>query len=906
MLEDCPDDDTLVRFHLGQLSDDECASFEAHLAACPECCGLLATAFSAAPEFERLQSRYELLEQVGRGSQGVVYRAMDHELERQVALKVFDLDAETDETSRAARLDRMRKEAQCLAQLSHPRIVPVYEVGTLGGHAYISMQWVDGNPLSQWAANRSGREVLKTLTAVGSALSAAHRSRVLHRDLKPSNILVDDDGLPTLVDFGLATVTHDVAQSSSGTEASPQELTTTRSRAGTPLYMAPEQHDGAPASLASDQYSLCVVMYEALVGLPPFVAATAEQVADLKKGGLECWAELTTRVPSRVARAIARGLRPHPEDRWESVAALVETLERSRRGLRWDYAVAGLAAAGLLVSLALSGSRPLPSSRAVADDCPAFDLPLWTESDRELAATRLRPDVAAYLETNQRNYLAGLDQRYDEACTRGNDRVMECLREQAKAVGDTLARLPRAPEREVPGLRKRLERLARPSLCDDSDGLVAPGAAYRESVRTELDEILWRFGDYRQSDLERTTELLSRARAAGEVELVAEAWFTHARVLKREFRSREAYGAYQEAFHAAAESNWPHLALTAALYAADAAIVSGDPEAGRRWLRLTEAWFERAGDDPALRAHAWRVQARVAEPRESERLLRRAVEQYGRLREPKVVATLHQLAIARLAAQDAQGAQQALEEARSAVPDGGPGPWADAFCLEAAVANLQDRFEDRNRLQSQCVDAWTEVAGNLHHQAISARVNFARFLLWDGRVDEAERQLAGILDRLESTPGQHHWLLEQLRAVLGRVLVRQGRTEGGLALFRRNLAELEVSQDLHGYARALQEIALALIEIDEYVLARRHLLARQGVLRELNPGEPTLEKALNQEELAMALQGLGKLEEARQACQIAVDILDRVGPVGDRYRGSILVRMDRLDRELAERAWSEM
>jgi len=206
---------------------------------------------------------YELLEELGRGGMGVVYRAHQKSLGRIVAVKMMLRG----ERASAADMSRFRSEAESAAQLDHPHIVPVYDVGEVGGQPYFSMKFVDGQTLSAKLAEGpiSAREAATILLPVCRAIAEAHRRGVLHRDLKPSNIIIDQAGLPHVTDFGLAKRL-----------SADESLTRTGAILGTPNYMAPEQAAGrrGHVSPASDVYSLGTILYQMLVGRPPFQAAT--------------------------------------------------------------------------------------------------------------------------------------------------------------------------------------------------------------------------------------------------------------------------------------------------------------------------------------------------------------------------------------------------------------------------------------------------------------------------------------------------------------------------------------------------------------------------------------------------------------------------------------------------------
>ena len=205
---------------------------------------------------------YELLEEVGRGGMGIVYRARQKSLDRTVAVKMLlrrDL-------ATAADLARFRSEAEAAARLDHPGIVSIFEVGECGGHPFYSMRFIEGTTLAKRLATGGvlPREAATILARVAEAVDAAHRGGVLHRDLKPSNILIDAAGKPHVSDFGLA----------KRIEAD-QDVTHTGAILGTPCYMSPEQAAGSRGDVGptSDVWSLGAILYQTLTGRPPFQAA---------------------------------------------------------------------------------------------------------------------------------------------------------------------------------------------------------------------------------------------------------------------------------------------------------------------------------------------------------------------------------------------------------------------------------------------------------------------------------------------------------------------------------------------------------------------------------------------------------------------------------------------------------
>jgi serine/threonine protein kinase/Flp pilus assembly protein TadD len=261
---------------------------------------------------------YELLEVIGRGGQGVVYRARQKSLNRTVALKVIGLGHWATE----GHLRRFRREAEAAASLDHPGIVPIYEIGERDGSCYFSMKFVEGGQLDEVSKREpmSMRRAVELIAKVARTVHYAHEHSILHRDIKPGNILLDQKGEPHLTDFGLARLVE--------TEST---VTRTLEVLGTPSYMAPEQAVGNNAAVGtvSDVYGLGAVLYQLLTGHPPFAGGTTYEtiklLLDTEPRQPRLW---NSKIDRDLSTICLKCLEKDPARRYPSALILAEDLER--------------------------------------------------------------------------------------------------------------------------------------------------------------------------------------------------------------------------------------------------------------------------------------------------------------------------------------------------------------------------------------------------------------------------------------------------------------------------------------------------------------------------------------------------------------------------------------------------
>ncbi len=273
----------------------------------------------------RFLGEYELLEEIARGGMGVVYLARQDKLNRLVALKLIRAGS----LAGADDLRRFRKEAEAIAELDHPHIIPIYEIGQEDDQPYFSMKLVEGGNLTQHIPRLKDdpRAVAALMAKVARAVHYGHQRTILHRDIKPSNILLDEHDEPYVTDFGLAKrIGPD-----SGTAA-----TVTGAVMGTPAYMPPEQARGGTKSVttAADVYSLGATLYEALTGQAPFAGDSAgeimRQVLDQEPARPR---SINSKLDRDLETICLKCLAKEPARRYGSAEALADDLERWRAGM---------------------------------------------------------------------------------------------------------------------------------------------------------------------------------------------------------------------------------------------------------------------------------------------------------------------------------------------------------------------------------------------------------------------------------------------------------------------------------------------------------------------------------------------------------------------------------------------
>ncbi len=802
--------------------------------------------------------RYVLVERVGAGGMGTVVRAYDPRLHREVALKRVHRGAIGRDAA-----DRLIREAQAMAQLSHPNVVAVYDVEVIDEAVVIAMEYVAGATLDVWcrARPRTWREIVDTYVEAGRGLHAAHRASLVHRDFKPSNVLVAESGLVKVMDFGLAKPLGDAEPSESAMlafmagDGAAVGLDRTLTRAdtvvGTPRYMAPEQHLGEVAGPPADQYAFCIALWEALTEQRLFEGDTIEALATAKLRGPGPWPGRAG-VPARMGEILARGLAPDRGARWPDMGALLEALRATssaRRG-RAPIVALGLAATAAAVLVAMRGaSSPCAEAGRRMDeswnDARKAELVAAIARTGDPQATDASTRIVAALEHYVAQWSAGARDACDARYVRQeqSDRVLDlrasCLERRRQELDAAVDELVAAPGVLVSAI-DQVYALGSVATCADVEGLQADVAP------------------------------------PDDPELVAEVAAVRGRVAAISARltaghAAEALAAVRELEREPATRAYEPLRLEVALVGARAMARSGEWEAAALALRSTLAAALQIGAD-ALAAEAASnlaglVGSKLQRPDEAQLhgevalALARRQDAGGPLEIR--AATAHASALA--AGAHFEESERLLEDALQIalrVLDPEHPETAQLVGVRGAMLADLGRFAESEASYSRAVEMYGAALGVDHPDTLRAREGRARTLGALGRLAESEAETRAVLESRERSLGRDHPDTAMTRAMLAMTLRGLGREAEAIAMYRAALAsvEAELGADVPLHAEIASNLAIGLMETDPAEANAVFRRARVTLERELGPEHPYVAAAIFNTGKTLALQG--KLEEA--------------------------------------------
>ncbi len=567
---------------------------------------------------------YVVLEPIGSGAMGRVFLALHAQLSRLVALKLMSLPSNA--RAKKATLSRVLREGRALARLNHPNVVTVHSVGEARGHAFVAMELVRGGTLRAWASTqRPWRKVLAVLVQAGRGLSAAHHAGLVHRDFKPDNVLVGEDGIARVTDFGMARSLLEpadlgpLAESAPAAIAVPEPMTLTGALIGTPAYMAPEQLRGAPADVASDQFSFCVTAFECLFGARPFQGETLEALRRSIEEQRTFKVPRSSPVPRRVLRLLTRGLSASAAARHRTLDDLLDALEPRRR--RWAPWL--VAATTVLAAAAITAAALLPGRReaALCDESARWQ-GVWDAVRRaqvEQAFARTALPYAAPAFKQLRAVLDDYTHRWTDTqrqvCLAASVTAsiksqyeLLCLRQRREDVNRLILELSagdRAVVAKAAELSMTLPPLSSCELASETvarPALGAPDAGQVAGLQSSLARarLAWRSG--RLDEAERLAlDVVAKAEPLNLRPVLAEARLVLGEARRQLRREGEDASAL---FAAAIEAETAGLeALAAEGWIALAAASRLRPrETPDRWLALAELAVRRAGSPPDLEA----------------------------------------------------------------------------------------------------------------------------------------------------------------------------------------------------------------------------------------------------------------------------------------------------------------
>ena len=556
--------------------------------------------------------RFELLDKLGEGAMGVVYRARDPELRRELAIKILRTDARPGSTrgSLGVRVDRLREEARALARLSHPNVVKVLGTGTDDGGTWIAMELVVGTSLARLSetAPPTRERALMLLRAAAEGLAAAHAAGLVHRDFKPANVLVAEHGSVKVADFGLAEVVR-AAPTDDGDGSESRSL-----RVGTPRYMAPEQHLGLEVDARADQFAFAVSSWETLAGDAPFAAPSLAELLDaIERGAIA--RRGANAIPMRLRGVLRRALAYRREDRFASMNELLRAWDRALGPQRLAIAVLGVAA--VLVVPWLAGAT---DERCEGTDTRRAFAAIWHDARRSQLGASLRATDVAWAESA----IAGVDAVLDEHARAWiDDAIVTCksapddsvrdrhvvCRDRAIGLTDAwLDRLDDATPQDAERVVAAARLLPRPSDCTDA-AVADDDAVLRRRLADAMAAKL--AGAYAEAAI-IAGEVAETAERDGRALLRCEALFERAQA-EHELGTADVERWFGDAHAIAIAEDAPALAFGPAAGLARFHAQKDRPEQSRTWLRHAESAAARLPTSALRAAELDRIRCALAE-----------------------------------------------------------------------------------------------------------------------------------------------------------------------------------------------------------------------------------------------------------------------------------------------------
>jgi tetratricopeptide (TPR) repeat protein len=828
--------------------------------------------------------RYVVLRRLGAGGMGVVHAAYDPELDRKVAIKLLHtfVGGSIGDEART----RLMREAQALAKLSHPNVVAVYDVGTVGDRVWMAMELVKGQTVSDWLGKRPRpwREVVRVMIAAGEGLWAAHEAGLLHRDFKPDNVMIDESGRVRVMDFGLARAYAETPSARKvsglmepvGSVSLGVRVTGAGSLMGTPGYMAPEQIGEEELDARADQFAFGVSLWQALYGRKPFAGhSIPEVVAQVLAGDVER-PPADVRVPKWLRRVSERAIATDRAQRFATMRELLDAIVRGqRRGRRhMGLAVAAVAAA---VGLGVVGVARWDRARQIAA-CEAEGASIramWDDEAHERVRASLLATAAPHAQTTAEKVLPLLDEEVEawaeadtRACIHANvehswdadtlDRAGWCLEDRRLALESLVAQLSEADAATVDLAIPAVAVLLPHSMCLDELELErAPPPPAMEARQRIIEAqgklarifMLMRFG--RSSEgLDELDALRGEIVAIGWVPLIARMRGLESRMAQSVGDLARAEESGIEAYMQAAESSeWGLAADTASQLGFLVGSLRARPADGRVWIKHAAVAASFAGDSLGLH-EAVRVAHLAAIAMES-----------GSYDEARALG------------------ERVLELRRSRL---GPEHYTVASVLVnlGNVLNRQGHLAEARQAYEEALAIWERTLGLQHPDLAIVLLNLGNTLTVQGDLAEAKAVLGrAIAIQSASLPADHPDLAMSLLN-LGLVHQESGELDEAFALVQRATAMSERAAPQHpdvglGYYN-MGRLEAARGRLPEAEVAYERAVAIYQATQGLQDQEPWVELELAR----MLLQHGGSRARALELARTAREGLRAQGPEG--------------------------
>ncbi|WP_426755072.1 protein kinase domain-containing protein [Myxococcus sp. Y35] len=814
-------------------------------------------ASSPSPLGQRV-GRFIPLKLLGQGGMGAVYAAYDPDLDRKVALKLLSVEARhVDEEGGRTRLLR---EAQAMARVSHPNVIPIYEVGTWDGQVFFTMELVVGGTLADWRREqpRSWREVLVKYLQAGRGLEAAHAAGLVHRDFKPANVLVGRDGRVYVTDFGLARPVDNlpldeqptlarVPASSESSRRLHEPLTEAGVVLGTPPFMSPEQFRGEALDARSDQFSFCAALYRALYNQRPFDPDELSRAAKALRsptGKVTAPLERTgqvaspiheppddARVPAWVRRAVMRGLSLEPEARFPSMGALLEALsqeqQRARARRAGGVAVATAALVGVVGGALWWQSNVCAGAEGLLADSWGPEARQRLSAAFVATGSPLGADMAGRVGQALDAYASAWARQHTEACeaTRLHEVQPEALytqrvvclerrRKDLRALVEALGRV------EAPGVEKALDAayaLPSPEDCADVEALASQQPRPADpALRAELESLEGALSEVKALvDTSRYAQALAAANAvearvlaARYPPLTAELRFHQGWLQAVLGEKGKGAGLLEQAVYDATSGRADRLEvsiLNKLLY------VEGERERfdhASQWARLGNATLQRLGGDAVLKgdllvneANLALMQGKAGEARalleEASTVLSQALPP-GHPKRARVTFSLGRVLLEVGAFPEAvRVMEEALRQTEAAV---GPRHLDVARRHQGLSMALREQREFARALEHAraSVALHRELLGGTHLKVAEALDEEGMSLLALGRNEEALKVYEEALAVKRAQLGPEHEDLQYSYDGVGQALLGLGRTREALVPLRKAVAFTGAQEDSLG------------------------------------------------------------------------------------------------------------